>query len=119
VKYSKDERAQFVRDLRAAGELFAAGTSESELMDSHASLMSRYSFANVCRILSQNPNASVVAGFRQWEESGRNVAKGSKAIYILAPMARKNDDGDMVKVGFRCVAVFDISQTIVSELALV
>lgn len=58
-------------------------------------------------------------GFRQWQEVGRHVKKGERAIYILAPCVRKfeaeGDDGTTEEYsavyGFRCVAVFGLEQT--------
>lgn len=64
--------------------------------------------------------ASQVAGFRKWLELGRKVKKGSKAIWILAPVVVKKKKEDKktgkekdqkIIVGFRSVPVFDISQT--------
>ncbi|MEA5537118.1 ArdC family protein [Crocosphaera sp. XPORK-15E] len=48
-----------------------------------------YSFNNVLLILSQCSEASRVAGYHKWQELGRQVKKGSKAICILAPLKRK------------------------------
>lgn len=45
-----------------------------------------YSFNNTMLILSQKPDASMVAGFYSWKENfHRYVNKGEKAIQILAP----------------------------------
>ena len=50
----------------------------------------RYSANNTVLIYSQCPGASLVAGFRAWQEQHkRHVKKGEKAIYILAPSPRK------------------------------
>jgi antirestriction protein ArdC len=81
----------------------------------------RYSFGNVVLIAAQLPGASRVAGFRAWLKLGRSVRKGEKAIWILAPMARKkaNEDDagpDRVIAGFKYVPVFDIAQTEGAEL---
>ena len=50
----------------------------------------RYSFGNVVMILSQFQDATRVAGYRAWQDMGRQVRKGEKAITILAPIIRKN-----------------------------
>ncbi|ACB54115.1 hypothetical protein cce_4767 [Crocosphaera subtropica ATCC 51142] len=83
-----------------------------------------YSFNNIVLIVLQYPKASRVAGYRKWQELGRQVKKGSKAIKILAPLTKKiekeNDNGEKQKinalVGFRTVNVFDVSQTEGEEL---
>lgn len=81
-----------------------------------------YSLRNVILILSQNPDATRVAGFRTWKKLGRQVRKGEKGICILAPMTGQKADnegtpeaGDQSQkqrlIGFRIVYVFDVSQT--------
>ncbi len=59
-------------------------------------------------------------GFRQWEQVGRDVKKGERAFYILAPLMRKvterddetGDESERVAVyGFRSVPVFGYEQT--------
>ena len=55
----------------------------------------RYSFGNAVLIAAQRPEATRVAGFRAWLKLGRNVRKGEKAIWILAPMGtRKAAEGE-------------------------
>lgn len=58
--------------------------------------------------------------FNQWTEQGRAPVKGSKAIYILAPMTRKRTETDKKTgeetsktfiSGFRAMPVFDVTQT--------
>ena len=59
-------------------------------------------------------------GYRQWNEAGRFVKKGSKAIYILAPMTRKIKEKDeatgeekvtVIVTGFRAIPVFAYEDT--------
>ena len=50
-----------------------------------SSTFHRYSFSNSLLIMIQRPDASRVAGYSRWQELGRQVRKGSKAISILAP----------------------------------
>ena len=88
----------------------------------------KYSFRNTLLILTQRPDASRVAGFRAWQSMGRQVAKGEKAIWILAPVTRKVGDVDpevqpdapdgkgRVLVAFKPACVFDIAQTYGEEL---
>ena len=44
-----------------------------------------YSLNNTILIYAQCPGASRVAGYRLWQELGRQVKKGEKGIEILAP----------------------------------
>lgn len=74
-----------------------------------------YSAGNITLIHAQCPNAIRVAGYRRWQELGRQVRKGEKGIAILAPMTRKvsddTEDPTRVVAGFRVATVFDIGQT--------
>src|SRR5947209_15248231 len=48
-----------------------------------------YSAGNIALIKFQAPFASRVAGYHRWQELGRQVKKGEKAIKILVPHKRK------------------------------
>lgn len=84
-----------------------------------ASRFHRYSFSNQLLIFAQNPDATLVAGFRRWKELGRSVRKGERGIGILAPCRYRTkvetEDGDELSTesikGWRVVYVFDILQT--------
>lgn len=80
----------------------------------------RYSVGNQMLIAMACPEATFVAGFRAWLKLDRCVRKGEKAIRVLAPMPVRRRDGDPtpatesdseVRVLFKAVAVFDVSQT--------
>lgn len=91
-----------------------------------------YSLNNTILILTQKPDASLVARYNSWKENfNRNVNRGEKAIQILAPYTIKVNIDDLdnqellqkpnievdnekqtVKIiKFKPVNVFDISQT--------
>lgn len=106
---------------------------ESDNYINYLKCMSRftdYSFNNTILISMQRPDASLVAGFRKWNEFNRYVRKGEKSIKIIAPCIYKVDkengnneteksnkgDEERVLKGFRVVHVFDISQTMGEEL---
>ncbi|PUU86271.1 MAG: hypothetical protein CI948_2886, partial [Halanaerobium sp.] len=49
-----------------------------------------YSYQNSILIQMQKPDASYVAGYKQWQKKfNRHVKKGEKAISILAPFTYK------------------------------
>jgi antirestriction protein ArdC len=50
------------------------------------------------------------AGYRQWNELGRVVKKGQKAVRIFVPKFKKSEDGQEA-VYFRMVTVFAFEQT--------
>ena len=73
-----------------------------------------YSLSNVLLILSQRPDASRVAGFRQWQERGRQVRKGERAIKIFGFATKRIEDenGDEERRPyFPMLSVFDVSKT--------
>jgi hypothetical protein len=121
---------QWVDDLERDVE----DATESEQFGEWLSTQARfhdYSFRNSILIRRQCPEATRVAGYRAWQELDRQVQSGEQAIWIRAPIRAKvcPSCGDSVQrhgdcteetprdewpqnvVGFRSVAVFDISQT--------
>jgi hypothetical protein len=54
-------------------------------------------------------------GFRQWQDIGRNVKKGCKAVFIVRPhtIKRKDEENEeeLICVGFSTVPVFAASDT--------
>ena len=63
-----------------------------------------YSFNNLVLIFSQFPDATMVAGKSKWLKLKREIIKGSKKIWIIAPIPRQYDktvkvikDGEEVK----------------------
>jgi len=82
--------------------------------------LGRYSPRNQWLIGSEGATRGItptyIAGFRAWLALNRVVVKGSKAIYILAPVAVKDrdeqgEDTGEKRVFFRSVPVFDVSMT--------
>lgn len=79
----------------------------------------RYSLNNMMLIQMQRPDATHVAGFRKWQELGRQVRKGERAIKIMGYSSRKvsranPETGEMEESRiptFPILSVFDISQT--------
>ena len=80
-----------------------------------------YSIRNTILIYKQNPNATLVAGIKKWNELGYKVKKGSRAISILVPLIRNiiKDGKEKEEVyGYRPVNVFDKSQVETTENAV-
>lgn len=91
-----------------------------------------YSFNNLVLIFSQFPDATMVAGKSKWQKLKREIIKGSKKIWIIAPISRQYDktvkvikDGEEVKEivtiqynTYRYVYVYDISQTTGEDIPL-
>jgi hypothetical protein len=73
-----------------------------------------YSWGNVCLMLAQRPDATRVAGYVAWQQLGRQVMKGERAIKIVVPMPKKmeTDAGEeATRLRFGVGNVFDLSQT--------
>jgi len=80
----------------------------------------KWSIAN--QMLMQSQNTGDARGYKQWQSIGRQVAKGSKAIYIFAPMTKKVKDKEqsektgedvdkIVITGFCPIPVFRVEDT--------
>lgn len=67
------------------------------------------------RILMLSQGTSDARGYKQWQSAGRQVKKGSKAIYIFAPLVKKLEKDDATEevavVGFTTVPVFRYEDT--------
>lgn len=55
-------------------------------------------------------------GYKQWQEVGRQVKKGSKAFNIIAPLTKKvhddeTDEDKVIVFGYRSIPVFRIEDT--------
>jgi antirestriction protein ArdC len=75
---------------------------------------SKWTLAN--RVLAYSQSLSVdCRGFRQWEQVGRKVKKGTRAVYILRPRTiTKEEEGkepESICVGFAAIPVFAIEAT--------
>ncbi len=111
----------FIDDLANATDEKAADAKIKQYLSFFAKFKG-HSFTNTILIWIQRPDATRVAGFRQWEEKyHRKVKKGAKGIMIFAPLISKGKNNDEQAVdtatkdgrvyGFKAVYVFDISDT--------
>lgn len=111
AKALHDKLATQVEALAASGEW-------QRFLDYAASFHS-YSLNNLLLIIAQCPHASQVAGFRAWQEKGRQVRKGEKAIKIFGYSTKKitekneqtGEEEEKKITRFPILSVFDISQT--------
>ncbi|MCY2954833.1 MAG: ArdC family protein [Planctomycetota bacterium] len=75
----------------------------------------RYSLGNILLIEMARPDATHVAGYRTWQQLGRQVRQGEKGIQICAPVVvrqkKETESEEDRVVAFRGVTVFDINQT--------
>ena len=116
-KMTPEERRDHLETMtETALDILAADLSQGhsdnflKLLEFH-SRFHRYSARNTLLILLQRPMAYRVASYRRWEELGRKVAHGSKALYIYAPLTKRERDaitGEMQEkiFGWKLVPVF-------------
>jgi len=78
----------------------------------------QYSLNNILLILAQRPDATMVAGYRQWQDKGRQVRKGETGIRMFGhstnklPQTQDDTEDDPRAVNyFPVLTVFDIAQT--------
>jgi antirestriction protein ArdC len=128
---SRTDRLKAAHDrLQEAVESIVTGEDWARMLKV-ASKFHRYSFQNQILIFSQRPDATLVAGFRRWQELDRFVRKGEKGIAIFAPMGGKcrscegdggkDFDGEFLTCSrcmgrgryqrFKIAYVFDVTQT--------
>jgi len=108
----------YVRQLAEETDEYRKSACFKEYLDTMARFW-HYSYRNQLLIHVQNRNATRVAGFRKWNELGRKVNAGEKAIKILAPFTKKVQKKDLqeeTQTYFCPVNVFDVSQTNGKEL---
>lgn len=118
----RDERRRADRERleQAARELLTSDGWARWVRVRSSTCLGRYSPRNQWLLAFEGARRGItptyVAGFRAWLALGRVVTKGSRAIYILAPVSVKDRDVDGQETGeqrtfFRSVAVFDASMT--------
>ncbi len=129
MKPSADLVAKFGLDLEAEVRKLICEGNWCQLLDVSARFRS-YSSQNIMLLFSQacsrGFSPTLVTGYRGWQRLGRQVRKGEKALYILAPRVKKvcfEADGaegmaSEVLTGFRLVCVFDLCQTTGDDLAV-
>lgn len=99
-------------------------------------IKNNYSFRNTLLVYSQNPNATIVKGFCDWNKLGRGVKKNPKTIFIYRPIKYKkqkaiegqqNLTGKEIKerkdstieiiegIWYKRVAVYDIGDTYIKK----
>lgn len=116
-KAKAQERRERIRKL-AKTIADMAETDRLQLAQSHGlrTIEGReLSVFNHCLLLTQNPNISVLGGFRQWKKAGRSVIKGQHGLSLWCPVSAKDkpdsDDIDEKRTRFILGTVFDVAQT--------
>ena len=106
-KAEKDAVYQMIDD--AATEIVNAPEKFRGYLDTQAR-MDRYSAANALLIYKQQPQATQLKDFRDWQEDGVKVNKGAKSLSILEPVEYTKNDGS-TGIAYNVKKVFDVAQT--------
>lgn len=122
----KKDMQEKVKEITEQLEQGVAELFTSEKFMAYLQAMSKfhnYSLNNSLLIWMQMPEATLVAGYKDWQRKfKRQVRNGETSIKILAPIPKKYrkevvlDDGtteerEISYMRYRAVSVFDISQT--------
>lgn len=121
---SKVETEKWKRQLVENAEKEILKLTDSDQFKQYLNTLAkfhRYSARNIDLIYAQNPQATQVAGFKQWQKAfNRTVNRGAKAIRIAAPIIKKltpaeqkhlDTTDERAIVGYRYLPVFDVAQT--------
>ncbi len=120
---AKERAQERMQQAMALLEEGIARILDSDSFAGYLRAMSRfhqYSAHNVALILAQNPEATRVAGYRAWQQLGRQVRKGEKGLVILVPLvsrvkgegdAEADEQDERVVTRFGVGYVFDVAQT--------
>ena len=123
----KSKISSYIEDLAQVTDEAALSSAIRKYLTFFAKFRD-HSMHNTLLIYLQNPNATKVAGFKQWQEKfHRGVKKGAKSITIFAPMIKKSGETEVIDttvekdfdkeveekstISFRPVLVFDIANT--------
>lgn len=116
---SRNDKLRAAHDkLQQAVAEIASGDDWKRMLQV-AARFHRYSANNILLLALQKPDATLVAGYRRWQELGRQVKRGEKGLAILAPCRYRskveNERGEEETLesirGFKVVHVWDYSQT--------
>lgn len=106
-KAEKDAVYQMIDDT--AAEIVNDPEKFKAYLDTQAR-MDRYSAVNALLIYKQQPQATQLKDFRDWQEDGVKINKGAKSLSILEPVEYTKNDGS-TGVAYNVKKVFDVSQT--------
>jgi N-terminal domain of anti-restriction factor ArdC/IrrE N-terminal-like domain len=115
IAAARKEQAEALQaGLAAQVAEMASGAAWQAYLD-FAGNFHNYSLNNTLLIMIQHPTATAVAGYKKWQEMGRQVRKGEKGIRIYGFAQKRIEDevtGEVTyKAYFPIVSVFAEDQT--------
>lgn len=118
TRMSDAQRTAYLKER--SDKLEALSTAVNEAMESgdfdyDTLLEGRYSPRNTLLILQQIPDATVVRGYGQWQDEGRQVRRGEHGAQIFrvvkGEVPEDAPEGTKGRSYMKTLTVFDISQT--------
>ena len=105
---------EFILDTEKISKIM--GVYHNKMANFHRYSVNNLLLAHFQMLERNDEGIELLAPYRRWETIGRNVKKGEKALYILAPIKKtirdeETDEIIEVKTYFKSVPVFDLSQT--------
>ena len=94
IQNSKSEKVQALFERLKDGVREVVSSGRLDELFRFWSRFHKYSFSNAMLIYTQNPNATICAGYKTWQKCGRRVKKGEKGIAIFAPLTYKQEVTD-------------------------
>ena len=96
-----EDKEQWKQELLQKAETQLEEMSDSESFKKYLNTLAKfpnYSVNNVLLIQAQNPQATLVSGYKDWQKKfNRHVNKGAKALYITAPIIKTLNEEEKKK----------------------
>lgn len=112
-EFKKQEKAEVFDLLSDATQKLLRPENLKAYADKQAQLF-KHSVSNVLLIMEQDPEATWVRSYDDWQRDGVQVMKGETGIKTLGSYRYQKEDGTM-GMGSRVVKMFDVEQTAIRD----
>ena len=113
-KWAKQKREERKVVYQMIDDAAVAAVSSGEKFQAFLNIQAqfdRYSASNALLIAHQCPDATQLADFAAWKNTGVHIKKGVCAINLLEPGQEYTNQDGTVKTSYKVKKVFDVSQT--------
>lgn len=107
------EKSEVFEILSDSTQKLLSGSKLKEYADKQAQLFN-HSVSNVLLIMEQDPEATWVRSYEDWQKDGVQVLRGQEGIKTLGSYRYQKSDGTL-GMGSKVVKMFDVSQTSVRD----
>lgn len=109
----RQEKADVFELLSASTQKLLSGSRLKEYADKQAQLFT-HSVSNVLLIMEQDPEATWVRSYDDWQKDGVQVLRGQEGIKVLGSYRYQKSDGTL-GMGSKVVRMFDVKQTAIKD----